>query len=109
MRPSVVLAIAILLATPSGVESALLDAPIEPTEVALEIALDVPSNSPDSLTFEALAPSDFDTPPAIDAEADFAPVHAVALATAPEPTTALLLGLGLVGLAWTGRPRPTAT
>ena len=109
MRPTVVLAIAILLATPAGVGSALLDVPIEPTEAALGIALDVPTGSPGSLPYETLAPSDFETLPEIDGGPDIAQVHSDILATAPEPTTALLLGLGLVGLAWTGRPRPTAT
>ena len=109
MRPTVVLAIAILLATPAGVESALLDVPIELTDVALETALVASSSSPDSLPFEIPAPSDFETLPPIDARPDLAPGHAITLATVPEPTTALLLGLGLAGLAWTGRARPAAT
>jgi hypothetical protein len=109
MRSTVVLAIAILLATPAGVESALLDVPIEPTDVAQETALHVSTSSPDSLPFEIPAASDFETLPPIDARPGLAPGHAVALATVPEPTTALLLGVGLVGLAWTGRTRPAAT
>ena len=106
MLSTVALASAILLATPADVQAAFLDISVEPIEGALELALDVLSSSPDSLPFETLAPSDFETPLTLDARPNFEPGHAVTLATAPEPTTALLLGLGLVGLAWTGRPRP---
>jgi hypothetical protein len=105
MRSTAALAIALLIATPAVVESAFLDAPLEPTQVAVGIALDLPAGSPESSSFEIFAPADFGNPGTTGAGPEFAPAHAVILATAPEPTTALLLGLGLVGLAWTGRPR----
>jgi hypothetical protein len=105
MRSTAALAIAMLLATPAVVESASLDVLFEPVGPALGIHLTTPADAPEFAPLVMFSPGDLEIAATTEPGPSPAPGQNVFLATAPEPTTALLLGLGLVGLTWTGRPR----